>query len=197
MQVIFFTCPDKTSDAEKLLEIIRKYLLILLLGESQLEEAHELVLVAPHWEIRAEEAVLYAVPAHQSRGSFRSEEGKGAADVKSYVVQSRKPFFRLVPLLIAAEMGGKYLQLREIPMYICYAAGRRKIIPCVAAVYEQRQLSLHELVYAEGLGRVRIEFLEIRVELDAVEPQLLYLLYGSIKILISSVLQLLCQFNET
>ena len=109
-------------------------------------------------------------------GSFGRKERKRAAEIESYVFESGQYLFGFAPLLIAAQMCRHELELGEVIVYPLDTVRSRIIVSCVSAVYKQGELSLYLLIDLESFGRVRIELLEIGVELYSVEPEFLYLL---------------------
>ena len=60
--------------AEEILEVVSENELIFLGSESQSEEALQLLFMAPHREIRTEEAILHTIGAHHMSSLFRSEK---------------------------------------------------------------------------------------------------------------------------
>lgn len=171
------------SESEKGFEVLGENKAVFLFTKVQSEKSLKLFLMAPHGKVRAEEAVFDTVPAYKFRSSFLRHERKRAAYVKSYIVKSREVLFSLVPAFVAAKMSGKELELGEIFMDIRNSLRSGIVVSGVAAVYEQGQVSLYELIYAEGFGRVSVELLEVGVKLNAVKSKFFYLLYVTFKIL--------------
>ena len=83
------------------------------------------------------------------------------------MAQNGKGFIEQRP---AAQMGGDDLEIRKIVNYPFQTSGMGIIKPLVAAVNQQRQLSLNCVIDPEQSLVISIETLSVGVQLDALKP---------------------------